>query len=201
MKLTQTSAPSQPTHESRIKAVAEWVTSKRGIDLDPVNLPAIIVGTKYDLPGQNGRGWILAGGVGSGKTVRAQLAAVYAGLPMQTAGDIVARAAVNVTESNRLGDAGLLPTLDFSGRACEFDLIIDDLGTEPSAFSAFGVKRDLMAEVLLARLNLWPKVRTYITTNLNKAELHARYGERVASRLFQACAWIPITHPDRRAGN
>jgi hypothetical protein len=166
-----------------------------------VNLPAIIVGTKYDLPRQNGRGWILAGGVGSGKTVRANLAAVYSGTPMQTAGDIVARAAVNVTESNRLGDAGCLPTFEFSGRGAEFDLIIDDLGTEPSAYSAFGIKRDLMAEVLLARLNLWPKVRTYITTNLNKAELHARYGERIVSRLFQACAWIPITHPDRRAGN
>jgi hypothetical protein len=200
-----TTTPPSPASEAddyrrRVAELAEWL-ARNDIDTDPANLPGIIVTTRHG-DAVNQRGWIFSGGVGSGKTRRAQIASRYAGVPLVSAPRIVEDAAVNVTKSNRLGDAGRLPGgLSINSRAWEFDLIIDDLGTEPSAFSAYGVIRDLMAEVLLARLNLWPKVRTYITTNLNKAELHARYGERIVSRLFQACAWIPITHPDRRAGN
>lgn len=194
--------PLADDYRRKVAALAEWM-QKNNIDADPDNLPSIIATTnsKYGAI-VNQRGWIFSGGVGSGKTRRARIASIHAGIPMLSAPRIVADAAVNVTKCNRLGDAGNLPTLSsISGRAWEFDLIIDDLGTEPPAYSDWGVKRDLMAEVLLARLDLWPKIRTFITTNLNKEELKARYGARVASRLFQACAWIPITHPDRRAGN
>jgi hypothetical protein len=182
-----------------VAELAEWL-AKHNIDTDPVSLPGIIVTTKPKY-GEivNQRGWIFSGGVGSGKTRRAQIASQYAGVPLVSAPRIVEDAAVNVTKCNRLVDAGNLPTLtSVTSRAREYDLIIDDLGTEPSAFSAFGIIRNLMGEVLIARLNLWPHIRTFVTTNLNKVEVKARYGDRVASRLFQACAWIPITHPDRR---
>ena len=202
---SQTITPHYPASEShtdayrrRVAELAEWL-AKHNVDTDPVNLPGIIVTTRHGGP-VNQRGWIFSGGVGSGKTRRAQIASQYTGITMLSAPRIIEKAAANVSESNSLLDAGRLPVgLTITSRAWEFDLIIDDLGTEPTEYSDWGVKRDLMAEVLIARLDLWPHVRTFITTNLNKSELKARYGARVASRLFQACAWIPITHPDRRA--
>lgn len=200
--MTTHHSPASESHTDayrrQVAELAEWMAN-HNIDTDPVNLPGIIVTTRHGAT-VNQRGWIFSGGVGSGKTRRAEIASHYAGVPLVSASEIVEEAAVNVCSVGRLCSAGRLPVgLSITSRAREFDLIIDDLGTEPQTYSAWGVKRDLMAEVLLARLDLWPHVRTFITTNLNKSELKARYGARVASRLFQACAWIPITHPDRRA--
>lgn len=66
-------------------------------------------------------------------------------------------------------------------------LLIDDLGTEP-------IMRNITIEYLFNLLNerTANKLHTVVATNLDPAQIQQRYGERVASRLFdrRICATI-----------
>ena len=98
-------------------------------------------------------------------------------------------------------DAGCLGLGRFSHRQEVNDLVIDDLGRETQEVVLWGTRRDIMREILERRLDAWPHIRTYATTNLTEAELEARYGGRVASRLAQAAMLLRMPARDwRRAG-
>lgn len=74
-------------------------------------------------------------------------------------------------------------------------LVIDDLGTESVLKN---VTLEYLYTVISERMN---KGRhTVITTNLSPAQLEARYGERIASRLFaeRVCLTVGLTGKDLR---
>lgn len=145
-----------------------------------------------------GYGWVMSGGTGTGKTVRATLAAQAAGIRIRRADDMVAEMAGTDGSSDALMDTACMGLGHFSHRYQVNDLIIDDLGREVPSVNIWGTRRDLMREILERRLDAWPKIRTYVTTNLTLDQLRQRYGERVMSRLEGATIWLPMRGGDRR---
>lgn len=180
-----------PDHADR---VADQMR-REGLDPLPARWPEVVAAMRSDtLPG--GRGWTLTGPVGSGKTSRAAIASSFTGIPVVNASEIA-----DVFVGAGVLSAGRMPGWSASCRCDLCDLIIDDLGAEPAAVRIWGEPRKPLAEVLEARLNLWPRIRTYVTTNLTSDEISLRYGERVASRLAGSMIDIALTCPDwRRAG-
>lgn len=166
----------------------------RGLDPAPGNWPEVVSAMSADaLPGD--RGWILYGGVGAGKTARARLAAELCTMQFAEAAEMA--------DDLRRTDpvvAGRLPG-GWSYPSCRCglaDLIIDDLGAEPRAIMVWGERREPLRELIEARLNRWPRIRTYITTNLTPEGIEERYGERVASRIAGCCLPVYLDHADWR---
>lgn len=149
-----------------------------------------------------GRGWVMAGPTGCGKTARARVAARALGIRMRAADAMVMQAASDGAGEGAVLDAGCLGLGRFSHRQEVNDLIIDDLGREQRECVLWGERRDIMREILERRLDAWPHIRTYATTNLTEAELAERYGARVASRLAQAAMLLRMPARDwRREGS
>lgn len=169
------------------------------LDLDdvPAGFGKVVAAMRDDaMP--NGRGWLLMGGTGTGKTARARLASEVSGTALVSADEVVS---MYVDEGG--GTAALLAAARLGlGRherrypAC--DLIIDDLGRERPESRVFGERVDVMREVLERRLDAWPHLRTYATTNLSEGQLLERYGERAVSRMRQAMAFYEMPAGDYR---
>lgn len=83
-----------------------------------------------------------------------------------------------------------------------YDIVIDDLGAEPTA-NIFGIKQELLSEIINTRYMFSEskkplKLKTYITTNLNKQQLMERYSERTFSRINALCSIIKVNGSDKR---
>lgn len=164
--------------------------------------PALVAKMKCDCL-QLRRGWIMFGRPGSGKTSRAKIISGLLGIPMITARSMVLRlcsAGGVMSEAQLRGMAGL-GTIPLSGRRRERDLIIDDLGTELPRASLFGTPIRPMVEMLSLRLDEWPRVRTYITTNMAEDELKAHVGDRIWSRFEGQMTFMRFKSIDHRSCN
>lgn len=69
----------------------------------------------------------------------------------------------------------------------------DDLGAEANVKS-YGNEFNVMAEVIQDRYDLWKTqgVQTHFSTNLTRAEIEAKYGDRCLSRLQEMCNFITL---------
>lgn len=76
----------------------------------------------------------------------------------------------------------------------------DDLGVEPKSANHFGNSRNVMADIILKRYDLFMKygMRTFISTNLTPSQIENLYGKRVRSRLREMCNQIFYGGEDRR---
>lgn len=76
----------------------------------------------------------------------------------------------------------------------------DDLGTEPETASYMGNKRNVMADIIEGRYEIYKreKIMTYFTTNLGLKSIKKRYGERAFSRLREMVTEILIDGKDLR---
>ena len=164
--------------------------------------PALVAKMKCDCL-QLKRGWIMFGRPGSGKTSRAKIISDLLGIPMITARSMVLRlcSAGDVKSEAQLRDMAGLGTVPLSGRSRGRDLIIDDLGTELPRASLFGTPIQPMIEMLSLRLDEWPRVRTYITTNMAEDELKAHVGDRIWSRFEEQMAFMRFKNIDHRSCN
>lgn len=164
--------------------------------------PALVAKMKCDCL-QLKRGWIMFGRPGSGKTCRAKIISDLLGIPMITARSMVLRlcCAGKVTSEATLRDMAGLGTVPLSGRTRGCDLIIDDLGTELPRATLFGTPIQPMVEMLSLRLDEWPRVRTYITTNMAENELKAHVGDRIWSRFEEQMAFMRFKAIDHRSCN
>lgn len=143
------------------------------------------------------RGWMLFGGTGTGKTTRAAIASRLAGVKMVRAREFALDAIRIINECHSLERAsGFEKGLDSRWRG--YDLIIDDLGTEFNEMMVYGTKINPMQTILEERLDNWPNIRTYITTNLTPTDIERRYGEKVASRFAEAIRPVSLEGVDRR---
>lgn len=174
------------------------------IDSDPVNLPEILA-KAYTGDIAGGKGVCVMGYVGSGKSRRMEFFARKTYIKMLSAPEICAEW-VELGGNNAISDFMAYLRADgheelYGGNVPPFycDLIIDDLGTENERYSSFGIESDVMAQYVIPfRYKVFPKWRTFFTTNLTKQQLKDRYGDRCFSRLNEMCAFIPLTHKDRR---
>lgn len=71
------------------------------------------------------------------------------------------------------------------------DILLDDIGSEGKG-KHYGDIVEVMEVLIQIRYNLWREkgIRTFLTTNCNKQEIHDRYGSRVSSRLSEMCEMI-----------
>ena len=81
------------------------------------------------------------------------------------------------------------------------NVVLDDLGAELPA-NEFGVRIERAADFLAARHRRFMSAETFprlfVTTNLTSAELDARYGGRVLSRLKDLCVPLRLGGRDKR---
>jgi DNA replication protein DnaC len=72
-------------------------------------------------------------------------------------------------------------------------LAIDDLGDEPTA-NRYGTKEETLSRVICDRYEVFcrHRVPTFISTNMTPAEIHNRYGARVADRIREMCWTINL---------
>lgn len=178
--------------------------NKQNVELDPTNLHEIFA-KAYTGDIAGGKGICFMGYVGSGKTHRMEFYSHITHTTMRSATEICAEW-VQIGGNNAISEFMEYLKADgyeerYGGNVPPFycDLIIDDLGTENERYSSFGIESDVMVQyVIPQRYKVFPKWKTHFTTNLSKQKLKDRYGERCYSRLNEMCAFIPLTHKDRR---
>lgn len=165
-----------------------------GIEPDPVNLPEIFAKVLTNTTA-GGKGICFLGNVGSGKTKRARfLASVGTNICFHDAAVMC-----NYWLAMDGDDRSFREYIGVDGYLNH--VIVDDLGTESEKYVCYGNAVDVMVEKVIPwRYNVFPRFKTSFTTNLTKQQLRDRYGERCWSRLNEMCAFVPLTHADRRLG-
>lgn len=150
------------------------------------------------VPGQPAGGIVIAGNVGSGKSVALKIAKLLC----EVSG---AKLYINSTpekmdwKEQRSTDI----TTDFAVNGTLEDyckcriLCIQDLGAEPAETLYMGNRIPVLRQILESRGDN-PLLMTLATTNLTPPEIQNVYGERVRSRLFEMCNFLPLVGPDRR---
>lgn len=131
------------------------------------------------------RGFLLCGGVGSGKTTALEAVQLLIGVHYWIAYDypyelrIVSAKRVVSDEAHRLYYGSLLD---------EPLLAIDDLGAEAAEKQSFGNVATPVIDLIETRYAR--RLFTAFTTNLTPAEITARYGSRVIDRMREMCRYI-----------
>ena len=190
-----TEAISKPAKWKRIEPLIASDLKEDGIELIPNSLPEIFA-KMHTGESNNGKGIIMIGNPGTGKTRRMKWASRAFDIPMLSAMEIAEAYADQNTDKNDLLRL-------FCPRWSEIpnhynDLIIDDLGCEPVETVIYGTRFNVLADVIQKRYDRFPRFKTHFTTNLTKKEILSRYGERVFSRLNEMCCFIALTGKDRR---
>jgi DNA replication protein DnaC len=173
---------------------------KEAIDEDPVGFSECVARIAKEET-SNGKGYIFIGGIGCGKTKRVNFISKLCGI------DIIFADKVGSIWQQCDGDNEYFKDAIKAGyewrkydRVPHFyqDLIVDDLGVEETSYSCYGNNIDVMKELIYCRYEVFPRWRTFFTSNMTRQQIEKRYGERCYSRLCEMCNFIPMTHPDRR---
>jgi DNA replication protein DnaC len=145
---------------------------------------------------RDGKGVFLLGVTGCGKTRRLRLMADTIWLRMRDAADMVRE----LTQDGSKAAWSTVCNLPEYG-VCSphrYDLIIDDLGVESGDNRVYGNRRDIMAEIIMARYKAFPRFKTHFASNLTEAAIREEYGERIYSRLCEMCVFLTVPGGDRR---
>jgi energy-coupling factor transporter ATP-binding protein EcfA2 len=168
-----------------------------GIELDPPNLPEIFAKVVANET-NSGKGILLMGNVGSGKSKRMKQLATMLDCSFKSAetfGEAWREMGENFDFQHYCGC--VKPRWDVVPKHWN-DLIIDDIGTEERVYNSYGNSCDVMSRVIMERYKVFPEWKTHFTTNLNREQLLDRYGERIYSRLNEMCLFVKLNHGDRR---
>lgn len=143
-----------------------------------------------------GKGLLLMGTTGTGKTYFMRALAKMFSIPFVTARDIADVVAYEVVYR----DLVRLNRPRWSEVPTHWnDLIVDDLGAECRSVTVFGRTCYPGESVILDRAIEFERGRkTHFTTNLTESELRERYGDRCWSRLSMMCVPVTIVGTDRR---
>lgn len=80
------------------------------------------------------------------------------------------------------------------------DMGFDELGREPNPAGYYGNKMNVFEHILHIRYSLWQQrgIRTFITTNLDAAQIEKSYGDYIRDRRKEMFNIIPVTGESRR---
>ena len=140
-----------------------------------------------------GRGLLLSGPAGTGKTLFVARVLGHPGFP--TAATLVSLYRKHQDYSHAFWHEAFGFWDSEVGTVC-----IDDLGQEPVAM-LFGQREEVLDRVMCEAYLAWKRDgrnRLYITTNLTPAEIDARYGRRVTDRLREACVLVEFKGASNR---
>ena len=144
-----------------------------------------------------GRGLLLIGTPGTGKTFLLRAISEMFDIPMTTARKIerTAQDEFSFRDLIRLN----LPRWSEVPRHWN-DLIVDDIGSEEPVVKDFGRNYRPISEAIQLRYDAFVGRGwiTHFSTNLQPEALRQRYGERCWSRLCEMCVPIVMTGEDRR---
>lgn len=73
---------------------------------------------------------------------------------------------------------------DWADETRDYNVLIDDVGTEPLEMVSYGQRVDLFPYLLEKRMQL-TQMRTHLTSNLGAEDIMKRYGLRVSDRFVQ----------------
>lgn len=143
-----------------------------------------------------GKGLLLMGTTGTGKTYLLRTLSRMFSIPFVTARDI----ADVVADERAYRDLIRLDTPRWSEVPKHWnDVIVDDLGAECRSVTIYGRTYYPGESLILDRAIAFERgFKTHFTTNLTEAELRERYGDRCWSRLSMMCVPVTLVGPDRR---
>jgi DNA replication protein DnaC len=144
------------------------------------------------------KGIFLTGITGTGKSMfLGVLNSIYK-IPIYIAEDLV-----NMWKSDERACIDVLNQTQTSWEdGKEYDMCIDDMGTEVKA-SIYGEKKEILEHIIYRRYELFKSngAKTFISCNLTEQALMDRYGDRIYSRLNEMCNFIEIKGVDNRIKN
>lgn len=164
--------------------------NKREFVIDKFNEPIMILLCQYFTGSKNGldpnKGLFLFGGVGVGKT---EMMGMFCLNQKQSYGIFSCNEIVEDFIQSGQEEIGRFYTMPRTYANHPFGqqfngFCFDDLGTETIPAAHYADKKNVMADIILARYsNALPFNATHITTNLSKEEITANYGSRVLDRM------------------
>lgn len=190
--LREAKAPPHGRPEPSEEAIAAAAERMVGVGYMPYEDAAFRKLARY-MASPDGRGLLLSGPCGTGKTVFVErlLAPAFFPTAAKVAGLYRKHQAYNHAfwhEAFGCWDSELR-------RLC-----IDDLGQEPVVVS-YGQREEVLDRVICEAHCAWihgAGTRIVITTNLTPAEIDARYGRRVTDRLREACVLVEFKGASNR---
>lgn len=198
--ISEKNIPKEPEWKRYIEKARRYIAVE-GLDDDPPHFD-IMLSKIITREVKGGKGILLYGMVGCGKSRRFELVSNLLGITIRSAKDF------GYAWKECEGDSPDFQEYCLAGRipynvypSTYHDLIIDDLGIESETYNAYGNIGDVMQTVIEYRYKVFPQFKTYFTTNLNDEELKNRYGARCYSRLNEMCAFVKMEGTDRRLKN
>ncbi len=146
-----------------------------------------------------GKGLLVMGNVGSGKTV---MMTAFQRMATNRGKNTFFQKNIGVLCSEYRGDGknGLTAKEATIHKHKTGNWFFDELGLQVENISDYGNKFNLMEEIIRFRHIEFTNVGTitHFTTNLHEEQLEEFYDERTVSRLREMCNFITLTAPDRR---
>lgn len=181
---------------------------KYGFDnQEPHNTDQLATYMAHYSAGQATKGLILLGKPGRGKTRALRIMAEIFNLPYFEAKEL---AKMDIPEIYRIGKLQQLcfqPGLSIidpdDGKPQKLryrDIVIDDIGVEPSQVNVFGTRIGVMMNLLDDRDQVFRDyhAKTFTSTQLDMDDLVDIYGGRIKSRIRGMCNTVVFKGPDRR---
>lgn len=168
---------------------------RRGAKMQKVDTTVVDRVMKY-LVEPDSKPWlVLYGTVGTGKTTMMRAIQLTIQFLYEDQTD---RPTTSSIKANKLGEmAKKEPEAFKKAKGCTI-LYIDDLGFsgEGEINNDYGVRRRPIEEIIENRYDRM--LATIFTTNLTIDQIQDRYGERIASRLYEMSMFVPMTGDDLR---
>ena len=148
------------------------------------------------LNAKKGKGLLLYGNIGSGKSDALRIGRAYST-------NLLKKTLIYIHSKRIADEYQEKGSRAFYESYLKSDLIIDEIGTDIEFKKNFGNSSNVIEELILQRYEDWKDygVLTWFSTNLNPEQLKDKYGGVVYSRIYEMCGFVKMeSTKDRRGG-